>query len=355
MAGFAARMTDMWSGVCECHDTPQQVVGEIIDGSPDVMSGNLAQARVTDMTIAYCDGQHTGQIITGAPNAFANDLNKARTGDQVVGCNIGTIVTGNTRHEICDAGGSEAPYALVEFQDTVILYTEVDFGNLDDEEGVSDGLNVYRPPSAAGTPPTKSEIIRSKALESPTSKAPVIAEDPTPPPAQDTPPTTCSEVPTPPPNNFQLSPNFILSQLSTNAAVSHYQVTAQHGLTVPNIVCNLQALCENVLEPLATQYGRANMLVTSGFRTGSSTSQHERGQACDVQFPKMSNAQIFAVAQWVKSNINFDQFILEYLGQKPWLHLSFSRSGNRPNTASNKFGTAASSGSYVWGKLLEKA
>lgn len=354
MSGFAARLTDMWSGVCECHNPPQQVVGEIIGGSSKTISGNLGQARVTDMTIAYCDGQHTGQIITGAPNAFTDNLNKARTGDQITGCNIGVIVTGNAKHEICDAGGSPLTFALVPFQNTVILYTEVDFGNLDDEPDTDDGLNVY-PAVKSGAAPTQQQIYRSQALESPSAKAPVISEDPASPPPKATPSTACIDVPTPPPNNFQLSPGFTLGQLSTQAAVSHYQVVAQQGLSVANIVCNLQAWAENIGEALSAQYGRSNLLVTSGFRTGSSTSQHEKGQACDVQFPTRTNTQLYAMAQWIRDNIAYDQFIYEYGGNKPWFHLSFNRTGNRPVSASNKFGTRSSAGSYVWGKLLEKA
>ena len=346
----AARFSDMWSGICECHHHPQEVAGMIITGSADVNSGNLGQARVTDMTIAYCDEQHTGQVITGAPNAFANSLNKARVGDQVVGCNIGIIVTGNTTHQICDGGGSPAPYEVVQFQGHTILYTEVDFGNLDDEVEVNDGLNVYRP---SGGAPTKAEISRSKALE--TAPKTTVAADAAPPPAQATPPTNCVDIPDVPPDNFQLSTNFILSEVSSRAAVSHYPVRAQQGLTAADIVCNLQAWAQNVGEVLCTQYGKRTLLVTSGFRTGSSVSQHEKGQACDVQFPGKTNSQIYEIAQWIKVNVPYDQMILEYAGNRPWIHLSFNRAGNRASSASNKFGTCTSGSTYVWGQLLNRA
>lgn len=348
----SARVGDLWSGVCECHDDPEEMQGQILNGSENCISGNRPQARVTDMTIGWCE--HMGQIVGGSSTAFANKLPKARVGDPVVGCNIGEIVSGNPKHIICDAGGTAAPVALVKFRDTIILYTEVDFGNIDDEPDVDDGLNVY-PPVKGGSAPTQAQVWKSAALESPSAKAPVIAEDPAPPPPKATPSTNCIDVPTPPPNDFQLSPGFTLGQLSTQAAVSHYQVVAQQGLSVADIVCNLQALCEKVLETIAAQYGRSNMLVTSGFRTGSSTSQHEKGQACDLQFPGFSNARIFAVSQWIRDNVSIDQEILEYGGNKPWIHMSFNREGNRPETASNKFGTRISAGQYIWRKLLEKA
>jgi hypothetical protein len=322
----------------------------IITSSVDVISGNLGQARVTDMTIAFCDEEHVGQVITGAPNAFANSLNKARIGDQVVGCNIGVIVTGNPTHQIGEGGGSPAPYAIVDFQGQKILYTEVDFGNLDDEQEINDGLNVYKPKGGAST---KMEAARSKALE--VAPKTTVAQEATPAPQQATPPTQCIDVPDPPPGNFQLSPNFVLSELSSNAAVSRYPVRAQQGLTVADIVCNLQAWAVSVGEVLCGQYGKTRLLVTSGFRTGSSTSQHEKGQACDVQFPGKTNTEIYNIALWVKTNVPYDQMILEYAGNRPWIHLSFNRAGNRPASASNKFGTCTSGATYVWGQLLNRA
>ena len=348
----SARVGDLWSGICDCHNPPEEMQGQILNGSENCISGNRPQARVTDITIGWCE--HMGQIVGGSSTAFANKLPKARVGDPVVGCNIGTIVSGNPKHIICDAGGTAAPVALVKFRDTIILYTEVDFGNLDDEPDVDDGLNVY-PPVKGGSAPTQAQVWKSAALESPSAKAPVVSEDPAPPPPKATPSTNCIDVPTPPPNEFQLSPNFALGDVSTKTALSRYQVVAQHGLTVPDIVCNLQAWAEKVGEALSSQYGRASLLITSGFRPGSSTSQHERGQACDVQFPGKPNSQLFTMAQWIRDNIAYDQFIWEFGGNKPWFHLSFNRAGNRPVSASNKFGTRTSAGSYVWGKLLEKA
>ena len=348
----SARVGDLWSGICECHDHPEEMQGQILNGSSKCISGNSPQARLTDITIGWCE--HLGQIVGGSSTAFAEKLPKARVSDPVIGCNIGEIVTGNPKHFICDKGGQAAPVELVKFQNTIILYTEVDFGNLDDEPDTDDGLNIY-PALKSGQAPTRAQVWKSEALASPSAKAPVISEDPAPPPPKATPPTACIDIPTPPPNNFQLSPGFTLGQLSTQAAVSHYQVVAQQGLSVEDIVCNLQAWAQNIGEALSAQYGRGNLLVTSGFRTGSSTSQHEKGQACDVQFPTRTNTQLYAMAQWIRDNIAYDQFIYEYGGNKPWFHLSFNRQGNRPVSASNKFGTRSSAGSYVWGKLLEKA
>jgi uncharacterized Zn-binding protein involved in type VI secretion len=72
--------------------------GYIIRASEDGISGNLGQARLTDLTIGFCG--HTGRIITGSSSAFMNNLAKARVGDLVTGCNIGNVITGNNTHEV---------------------------------------------------------------------------------------------------------------------------------------------------------------------------------------------------------------------------------------------------------------
>ena len=96
----SARVTDLWTGICCCHPPAPCIpmVGPIISGSPNTKSGNLAQARLTDMTIGYCG--HPGIIVTASPNHKTNNLGSARVGDQVTGCNIGVIITGSPNHNI---------------------------------------------------------------------------------------------------------------------------------------------------------------------------------------------------------------------------------------------------------------
>jgi len=96
----SARLGDMWTGVCCCHTKPTCIpmTGFIITGSLNSVSGNNSQARFLDMTIGACG--HTGLIITASPNVQTNSLGKARLGDSVVGCNIGTIITGEPTHNI---------------------------------------------------------------------------------------------------------------------------------------------------------------------------------------------------------------------------------------------------------------
>ncbi|AND75131.1 hypothetical protein pf16_208 [Pseudomonas phage pf16] len=124
----------------------------------------------------------------------------------------------------------------------------------------------------------------------------------------------------------QLSPNFNLRSLSLGAVVSQYAIKAQGGLTEQDIICNLKNLAENVLEPIKAKY--PNMMVTSAFRAGSGTSQHLKGEAVDIQFRGASKAFYFEVAKWIKDNLPYDQFLLEYKStgtRMPWIHVSLTR------------------------------
>lgn len=123
-----------------------------------------------------------------------------------------------------------------------------------------------------------------------------------------------------------LSKSFSLRSVSLGAVVSQYAIKDQGGLTAEDIVCNLKNLAENVLEPLKAKY--PNMIVTSGFRTGSGTSQHLKGEAVDIQIKNASKAFYMEVAKWIKDNLPYDQFLFEqksYGTRMPWLHVSLTR------------------------------
>lgn len=128
------------------------------------------------------------------------------------------------------------------------------------------------------------------------------------------------------PGSFQLSPNYKLSDLTTDTVISNYSLQAQVGLTTNEIVCNLRLLCINVLEPLKAKY--PSMFITSGFRHGSGGSQHFKGQAADCQFGGFTLDQYWEAAKWIKQNLPYDQFIYEY-GRKPWGHISYIPGGRQ--------------------------
>lgn len=126
------------------------------------------------------------------------------------------------------------------------------------------------------------------------------------------------------PGSFQLTQNFTIADLTTNTAISNYALQAQGGLTTNEIVCNMRLLCINVLEPILAV--EPTMFITSGFRHGSGASQHNRGQAVDIQFGGFNFDEYWIFAKVVRDSVQYDQFILE-LGNTYWYHLSFVSAG----------------------------
>jgi hypothetical protein len=110
-------------------------------------------------------------------------------------------------------------------------------------------------------------------------------------------------------------------------------VAPENGFTVQEVCDNLKALVINCFDPIKVQY--PNAFMTCSFRkkgSGSPTSQHPKGQACDMQFAGASKSDYFAIAQWIRDNVPYDQLLLEYKTTgtgNPWIHISFSGSGNR--------------------------
>ena len=93
---------------------------------------------------------------------------------------------------------------------------------------------------------------------------------------------------------------------------------------------NLEALCENVLEPARMALGPIR--VTSGYRSpdvnyavgGSPTSQHMTGEAADVEPPTSASYSMGDLLRWIRKNAPFDQLIWEF-GE--WVHVSHKRTG----------------------------
>ena len=98
---------------------------------------------------------------------------------------------------------------------------------------------------------------------------------------------------------------------------------------------NLNALIDNVLDPLRELYGKP-IIVNSGYRGtklnkaigGAKNSQHLVGQASDirtVQNTKESNKELFELIK--NSKLPFDQLINEY--DYNWVHVSYSPRNRR--------------------------
>jgi len=111
---------------------------------------------------------------------------------------------------------------------------------------------------------------------------------------------------------------------------------------------NLRILCENVLQPVRNYYGMG-VKVNSGYRHplvnakvgGSTTSDHCKGFAADIEIPGVANAEL---AEWIKENCEFRQLILEFytvgVPDSGWVHVSYDPSDNKKQvlTATKKDG-----------------
>lgn len=136
----------------------------------------------------------------------------------------------------------------------------------------------------------------------------------------------------------QLSPNFKLSQFTVKAFWA-WPLIDYAPYSKQERFCNLMNLAMNVAEPLFARYGAFR--VNSGIRnktTSNSISQHEKGQAMDVQFVGWDYNKYWENAAWIKDNLNYDQFIFEHSSTTglAWYHLSYNPAGNRPLTSANK-------------------
>jgi len=140
--------------------------------------------------------------------------------------------------------------------------------------------------------------------------------------------------------NAQISPNYKLSAVTIKAHFAH-KIQGQFGRSVGDIVCNLQAVAINVLEPLRAEFGKFS--INSGFRASASLkkgkiSQHQKGEAVDIQFHNKSPLETLPVAEWIIANMEFDQLIFEH-GNGIWLHISYRRDGkNRRSKLTMKGG-----------------
>jgi hypothetical protein len=115
-----------------------------------------------------------------------------------------------------------------------------------------------------------------------------------------------------------------------------------------NEIGNLKVLCEKVLQPVRDHFGKG-VKVNSGFRHpdvnqkvgGSRTSDHTRGQACDIEIPGVPNAEL---AEWIRDNLEYRQLILEFytpgVPDSGWVHVSYVAEDNKKEvlTATRKDG-----------------
>ena len=133
---------------------------------------------------------------------------------------------------------------------------------------------------------------------------------------------------------MKLTQNFSLSELTRSQTATRKGIDNQ-----PNDeqLANLVALCECVLQPIRDHFG-TSVRISSGLRVpelnaaigGSTTSDHCRGMAADIEVPPVDNLEL---ARWIEgSGLAFRQLILEYYDGTPdsgWIHVSYDPADNK--------------------------
>jgi zinc D-Ala-D-Ala carboxypeptidase len=130
---------------------------------------------------------------------------------------------------------------------------------------------------------------------------------------------------------MKLSKNFALSEITHSNTAKRLGIDNEPTETH---LQNMQHLVDNLIQPLRDSIGPIR--ISSGYRNpslnraigGSSSSQHCKGQALDIQFwqkGKMMNELIY---EWVlDSGLEFDQMINEF--DFAWIHISLKAKDNR--------------------------
>lgn len=134
---------------------------------------------------------------------------------------------------------------------------------------------------------------------------------------------------------MNLSENFTLYELI-------YSITANangiNNTPSKESIKNLQALCQNVLQPLRWHLG-VPIIITSGYRCpvlnkkigGVPTSQHIIGQAADFITPRKDLKISF---DYIKNYLDFDQLLYEHAKDgTTWIHVSYKAEGHNRRQA----------------------
>lgn len=125
--------------------------------------------------------------------------------------------------------------------------------------------------------------------------------------------------------NISLSDNFKLYEFTKSATAS--QLGFENNPS-PDVIANLRLLCQKVLQPLRTAYGKP-IIITSGYRCkrlnnavkGVINSQHLFGEAADFVTSPLSD--LYKVYDIAKNLPDVDQCILEHKRSISWIHISY--------------------------------
>lgn len=133
---------------------------------------------------------------------------------------------------------------------------------------------------------------------------------------------------------MKLTENFSLAEMTKSETALRLDLPNDPE---PDHLENMKKLAENVLQPVRDHYGRG-VKVNSAYRHpdvnravgGSTTSDHCKGMAADIEIPGVPNAEL---AEWIKDNCEFRQLILEFytpgIPDSGWVHVSYNEDDNK--------------------------
>ena len=144
-------------------------------------------------------------------------------------------------------------------------------------------------------------------------------------------------------SDFRISKHFTLGMMFDGGFNNKHRLRPQGGLSVNQIVSNLSALANNVLEkaidllPGGISGYRKQWNITSGYRQGSGNSDHVRGRACDIQIVGRNKKQHWEFVCALQKVIDYDQLLLEYRGQNSvWVHVGYRRCSDKTQNVTNR-------------------
>jgi hypothetical protein len=122
-----------------------------------------------------------------------------------------------------------------------------------------------------------------------------------------------------------LTPHFTLEEMIFSQTAERSNIANKPGAAE---IAALQALCQNVLEPLRTRLDKP-IVVSSGYRSpplnravgGADASQHQFGQAADILCPPITVKRLFK--RVLELGLPFDQLIYEGGRRSQWVHVSY--------------------------------
>lgn len=294
----------------------------VITGYSKVLIEGIPASGIGDVLPPHCCGPvcHPGNLASGSTKVKIGGRALSKIGD-VVSCGS-FMISGSTKVRVDEA------QAIPQVPDTVTLpngetvvipeeykgaaayeitYEAGRYAMFDEEEEIAATPNTL-PEDAPST--SNSTPIRDDSTKQPIDTGLIPA---------------CSNIHDVD-YNMPLSTHFTLASFTTNALFKH-RLQAQAGFSELQLICNLQGLSQEVLEKIWVKY--PNFRINSGFRTFTvGKSQHEKGQACDIQWPGISNQEYRNRAIWIRDNLIYDQLLFEH-GNMIWIHISYNRNNSK--------------------------